>query len=170
MMLPFTDGLVRVGKGDYETALLSDRHYSRQKIGSPQFMPPGRTMVLRNSEGTVVFGWLWQDGRDDRQRGINCSIFRNESEKLSSHVILEAERAVVDEWGGQRLFTYIDPAKLHTVKRRGREMCPWPPGRCFQSAGWKRLTHKDGRPYRSTRGLWLFVKVRNFGFAELADA
>jgi hypothetical protein len=159
MLLPFTDSLVPIGKHDFESCQLADRHYSRQKIGSNQFMPPGRTLILRNHEGSIVFGWLSQDKRDDNQTGYNCSIFRNESSRLSSEVILEAERIVFDTWGPARLFTYIDPSKLSMRKRHGREYCPWPPGRCFREAGWKVRVHKDGTPHTSKGGLWLFVKM-----------
>lgn len=158
MLLPFTDGLVAVKKFDPESCFLADRHYSRQSVGSNQFMPPGRTLVLRNTEGTIVFGWLWQNERDDNQSGYNCSIFRNESCRLSSDVILEAERMVFARWGRNRLFTYIDPSKLSTRKRWSREYCPWPPGRCFREAGWKVRVHKDGSVHTSPAGLWLFVK------------
>jgi len=98
MLLPFTEGLTRVGKGYLKSCILADSHYSRQTPGANQFMPPGRTIVLRNSEGTAVFGWLWQDKRDDGQRGFNCSIFRNESIRQSSSIILEAEQFALDEW------------------------------------------------------------------------
>lgn len=128
MLLSFTDGLVRVKKFDLESCLLADRHYSRQKVGSNQFMPPGRTMVLRSAAGDVVFGWLWQNKRDDKQDGYNCSIFRNESTRLSSDIILEAEGMVTKEWGPSRGFTYVDPGSV----RHKRD-----PGRCFLRAGWR---------------------------------
>ena len=125
MLLKFNDELVRVGKFDVESCLLADRHYSRQKPGTNQFMPPGRTMVLRSAEGDVVFGWLWQKKRDDGQTGYNCSIFRNESQRQSSEIILEAEKRVVREWGRNRGFTYIRPEYVSPN-----------PGYCFKMAGW----------------------------------
>lgn len=156
MLLPFSDCLVRVGKLDVESAALAYRHYSRQTVGSPQFMPPGKTMVLRNNEGTIVFGWLHQEIRDDHQEGYNCSIFRNESGRLSSDVILEAERAVYGAWGRNRLFSYVDPSALRPAAHKYRK--PKIPGKCFFAAGWKVRIHKNGRPHVSTNGLWLFVK------------
>lgn len=97
-------------------------------------MPPGRTMILRSAEGDVVFGWLWQNKRDDGELGYNCSIFRNESERKSSEIILEAESLAVAEWGANRGFTYINPSRI-TNKRN--------PGYCFKCAEWKfvRVTH-----------------------------
>ena len=128
MLLKFSDDLVRVGKFDLESCLLADRHYSRQKIGTNQFMPPGKTIVLRSAKGDVVFGWLWQEKRDDGQAGYSCSIFRNESERLSSDIILEAESRAVAEWGENRGFTYINPDSISNKRN---------PGYCFKVAGWK---------------------------------
>ncbi len=54
MMLPFAD-VLRSTKWDQEARALADRHYSRQKVGARQFIPPGETIVLRNPEGTWLF-------------------------------------------------------------------------------------------------------------------
>lgn len=158
MMLAFTDGLVRVGKFDPESVMLADRHCSRQKIGTNQFMPPGQTIVLRNAEGTAVFGWLWQEKRDDNQSGYNCSIFRNESARLSSDIIAEAEAAAFSEWGPSRLFTYINPLALKPPAHKFRK--PKIAGKCFIAAGWKLRVRKNGKPHTSKSGLLLFVKPR----------
>src|SRR5690242_4973937 len=107
--------------------MLANRHYSRQTVGRNQFMPPGRTIVIRDAAGLTVFGWLWQQYRDDQEVGYNCSIFRNESLRLSSELILEAERIAFEKWGKDRLFTYVDPGQI-----RSRN-----PGYCFKCAGWE---------------------------------
>ena len=60
MLLPFTEDLVLTSAGDAEMALLADRHYSRRKRGSRQFLYAGRKLVIHNSEGTILFGWLWE--------------------------------------------------------------------------------------------------------------
>lgn len=128
MLLPFTEDLVLTSAGDAEMAVLADRHYSRRKRGSGQFLYAGRKLVIRNSEGTILFGWLWElEGmRMDQQRGYCCSIIRNESSRLSSDVILEAERIARQQWGPSRMFTYVNPAKIRSVN----------PGYCFKVAGW----------------------------------
>lgn len=77
-MLPFLD-LIPTHKYDAEMALFSDGHYSRQTPGSPQFMPPGETLVLRDASGLILFGWVKMSFRADGERGLYCSIFRNES-------------------------------------------------------------------------------------------
>lgn len=106
--------------------MFSDGHYSRQSPGSPQFMPPGETVVLRDAAGLILFGWLKQQYRDDREAGICCSILRNESARLSSEIILEAEEWAIARLGNQRFFTYVRPDKIKSVN----------PGYCFKMAGW----------------------------------
>jgi hypothetical protein len=134
--------LYKTTKFDSACAALADKHYSRQTHGSNQFMPPGRTLVLRDEAGSVVFGWLHQQKRDDGQAGYNCTIFRNESERLSSEIILEAEEIVRELWGPSRLFTYVDGKRV----RSGN------PGYCFKQAGWS-LCGKSQK-----RGKLLFEK------------
>lgn len=159
MLLAFDEGLSVTKRVDAECSQLADSHYSRQTPGHREFMPPGSTLVLRNNDGSVVFGWLKQQKRDDGQRGVNCSIFRNESARRASSVVLEAELAARRKWGSVRLFTYIDPLKTRAIMRHGKRVV----GFCFQAAGWKPLVHKDGRPHVSTNGLHLLVKLRNHG-------
>jgi hypothetical protein len=127
LRLAFDGRLIVVDKFDVESVILADQHYSRQKPGSNQFMPPGRTLVIRDAEGTLVFGWLSQQFRDDGESGYNCSIFRNVSGRLSSDAILECERIAFGLWGESRLFTYVDPVKVRSAN----------PGYCFKMAGWK---------------------------------
>ena len=127
MLLPFTEQLVVTNRFDSECAVLADRHYSRRTVGDRQFMPPGRTLVIRNHEGTLVFGWNWQfeEKRADGEFGYCCSIFRNKSGRKSSEVILECERVVVEHWGPNRMFTYVNPSHVSVN-----------PGYCFKAAGW----------------------------------
>jgi hypothetical protein len=55
------DYWVQVNKSDPVACALADRHYSRRKIGAPQFMPPGQTIVLLRADGFItgdaLFGW-----------------------------------------------------------------------------------------------------------------
>lgn len=147
---------VRVKKSDPLACALADRHYSRRKVGSPQFMPPGQTIVLLRADGLVagdaVFGW-W---RPDPSSGIpsmngldgwTCTIFRNESPVLSSELILDAEPAMTEfgyDIGPDALLTYVWDAKLRSVN----------PGYCFKMAGWHRCgKSKDGRKTLLHKGL-----------------
>jgi hypothetical protein len=166
VFLPLTDGLMKTNHFDGEMSVLADRHYSRRTIGARQFLYSGRKLVLRNAEGSVLFGWIWaqDDKRMDGQTGYNCAIFRNESPRKASDIILEAEREAFEKWGPARLYTYIDPNKTASVTalrnypkwgiRKGERIV----GFCYRKAGWKPVLHKDGRPRLSLKGQWLFVK------------
>ncbi len=100
MMLPLWDGLVQTSHFDAECSQLADRHYSRRTPGARQFLYSGRKLVLRDVDGLVVFGWIWPDEsmRMDGQKGYNCAIFRNESRRQSSQIILQAEAMAFDKW------------------------------------------------------------------------
>lgn len=120
-------------KFDETGCQLADRHYSRRKVGAPQFMPPGQTLVLIGVDGKAVFGW-WRphpasglramNGRD----GWTCSIFRNEGGLRSSDLILEAEALLATRYncGPDGLLTYVFDRKLRSSN----------PGCCFKKAGW----------------------------------
>ena len=141
--------------------LLADRHYSRRTVGARQFLYNGRKLVLRDAGGLVLFGWMYpqEEMRMDGMKGYNCAIFRNESQRPASEIILEAEQWAFEKWGPNRLYTYIDPCKLRTIKRRGIEFCRWPPGRCFREAGWKPLINKDGTLRTSKDGKHILIKL-----------
>ena len=146
MLLPFWDGLVATNPTDTECRMLADRHYSRRTVGARDFVGNGRKLVLRDTYGDVVFAWLWaaDEWRLEKQTGYNCTIFRNESKRLSSDIILEAEQAAFSYWGPNRVFTYVNGKKIRSTN----------PGYCFQKAGWI----KSGL---SKSGLVLLVKESN---------
>ena len=128
MFLPYTTHLIRTTHFDQECRLLADRHYSRRTIGATQFCYSGRKLVLRNTEGSVLFVWMNPDPtlRMDGQTGYNCALFRNESTRLSSDIILEAEQWAVEKWGRNRVYTYIDARHILSPN----------PGYCYKCAGW----------------------------------
>lgn len=99
--------------------------------------------MLRDEGGLVLFVWMWgqDDMRMDGQTGYNCSIFRNESCRRSSEIILEAECKATEKWGSNRFYTYVDPSKIKSTN----------PGYCFKVAGWKFVR-------KTTRGLHLLAK------------
>lgn len=121
-------------------ALLADRHYTRQTIGSPQFMPSGKTVVLVTETGDAVWGTSWQISADGTVMAVHawpnawvCSIFRNEGPYLSSELIREAMAATRAEWGdppSDGMVTFVDASKV----KHKRD-----PGRCFLKAGFKNV-------------------------------
>lgn len=166
MLLPFTDSLVKTTHFDGEMSMFADRHYSRRTPGARQFLYSGRKLVLRNTEGTVLFAWIWPDDdkRMDGQTGYNCAIFRNESERRAHAIILEAEEAAFAKWGPNRMYSYIDARKTRTIIalrnyrkwgiRRGERIV----GFAWRKAGWKPRLYKNGQPHLSKAGQWLFIK------------
>lgn len=128
----------RVTKFDARCAALADRHYSRRKVGSPQFMPPGETIVLY--QPGAVFGWWRPHPRSGIKQmngldGWTCTIFRNETALRSSALILEAE-AFIGDCGPDGLITYVFDARVRSAN----------PGACFKAAGWRRTGRSaDGR-------------------------
>lgn len=131
MILPFTSGLIQTNHFDPEMAALADRHYTRRKksIGKRQFATCTRRLILRDTAGQVLFIWTFPlDGkRWDDQTGYNCAVFRNESSRRSSEIILEAERFAVAKWGPNRAYTFVDGRKVKSSN----------PGWCFIAAGWR---------------------------------
>lgn len=138
--------LIRTTHFDQECRLLADRHYSRRTPGARQFLYSGRKLVLRDAAGLVVFAWMWPDDdkRMDGQTGYNNAIFRNESTRLSSDIILEAEQHAFANWGPNRLYTYVDPRKVASAN----------PGYCYKRAGWLYIrTTASGKHLLSKEGI-----------------
>ncbi len=109
---------------------IADRHYNRQKVGADQFVPPGRCLVLLQPRALWVTSWPFAEYVKHAWPGAwVCSLFRNEGDDLSSHLIVEAVRNTRWHWPQipeAGLVTFVDPGKT----RRKRD-----PGRCFIKAG-----------------------------------
>lgn len=117
-------------------ARIADRHYSRQTIGSPQFVGSGSDVVLlAPSEGEARALWVtkWQKfvRTEWWLHTWVCSLFRNEGAGLSSELITEAVAATRSAWGEppENGFTTFVSAEKTRHKRD--------PGRCFRKAGWR---------------------------------
>jgi hypothetical protein len=115
---------------------LADRHYNRQKIGAPQFVPPGRCLVLRTAAADALWVTAWPYAEYVQHEWAGAwinSTFRNENRaNLSSELIREAVAATRSQWPIPELgmVTFIDPDKV----RHKRD-----PGRCYLRAGFRRL-------------------------------
>lgn len=128
-------------RADPRALPLADRHYNRQSVGSPQFVPPGRCTVLLTdaADAPWVTSWPLAEYVAHAWRGawIN-SLFRNESSALSSALITAAVAATYARWPAVPdlgFVTFIDPTKV----RRKRD-----PGRCYLRAGWRRVGSTKG--------------------------
>ncbi len=128
-------------RADKKALPLADRHYNRQKIGSPQFVPPGRCIVLITPCQTALWVSSWPKAEYVKHAWAGAwinSLFRNEGRLLSSQLIREAVAVTKWIWGippRQGIITFVDSAKV----RHKRD-----PGRCYLKAGWNRMGQTKG--------------------------
>jgi hypothetical protein len=84
----------------------------------------------------ALFVWRRNRYRWDGQKGVECTIFRNEGPHLSSELIGDAVELARMKWLDERLFTYVDPKAIKSTD----------PGHCFKMAGWRKAgRNKSGR-------------------------
>jgi len=122
---------------------LFKRHYSHQNKARhgisrgnlARFAGPGEVMLLLTPACDALFVWRRERFRRDRQEGINCAVFRNEGERMSSLLIREGCRLAWQRWPGQRLFTFVNPRAIRSTN----------PGYCFKAAGWSPCGHTKKR-------------------------
>lgn len=110
-------------RADVKALPLADRHYNRQKIGSPQFVPPGRCFVLRSDCGRALWVSSWPFGEFVRHSWPGAwinSLFRSEGAGVASALIIEAVSLTRGVWQtpAQGMMTFVDPAHVPGVKRR----------------------------------------------------
>jgi hypothetical protein len=124
----------RIHKFDPRGAALADEHYSRRKVGSLQWMPPGETLNLLSGDGRALFGW-WRPHPASGLKAMNgldgwtCTIFRNTGNVRSSLLILRAElelRELDRGCGPDGMLTYVWDKRVVSAN----------PGYCFKMAGW----------------------------------
>lgn len=131
---------MQVTRNDKDARVLADRHYNRQKIGSPGFVPPGRCVVLLSlcKRAFWVTSWPFAEYVKHAWAGAwVCSAFRNEGAGLSSELILEAIAATRAIWEPPPLgmITFVDQTKV----KHKRD-----PGRCYLKAGFLRVGETKG--------------------------
>lgn len=125
---------------DPRAVRLADLHYSRQKHGTPQFVPPGRCVVLLTEEADALWVTSWPFAEWVKHRWAGawvCSLFRNESRHLSSDLIREAVAVTRWKWPVPPLgmVTFVDASKV----KHKRD-----PGRCYLKAGFRRVGWTKG--------------------------
>lgn len=138
-------------RADDDARVLADRHYNRQKPGTPQFVPPGRCLVLKTEchRAFWVTSWPFAEFTKHAWAGAwVCSAFRNEGAGLSSDLIRRAVAAtranwpVIPELG---MVTFVNPAKV----RQPRDKHGF--GYCYIRAGF--------RPCGETKGGLLALQL-----------
>ncbi len=136
--------------GDLNGFGLFTRHYSvtAPRLGrirwkakprkTTKFTGIGKSMpLLLLPDGDALFVWSritggWKDVQLEKHLQppfVYCQVFRNESSRKSSELLLEAEQLAVAEWGSLPGLSYVDASKVRSSN----------PGFCFLQAGWTRL-------------------------------
>jgi len=144
--------------GDRTCLEMYERHYSAYRYADgrkrTQFVGPGEKVVLRTAAGDAFF--VWRKFIDDcidhrtgeRQAGINCAAFRNESIHASSELIRQADSVADCLWPDCRHYTYVDPEEVRSHL----------PGACFIWAGWK-YVRRGRKRARTKSGLLILEKT-----------
>jgi len=121
---------------DPEAAVLADRHYSRRKVGSPQFVPPGRCLVLSAPFAYWVTSWPFAEYTRHAWAGAwICSAFRREGGDVpASAMVRDAVAATRARYGDpppMGMITFIDRSKVAPLHTRKGDV--W--GRTYRLAG-----------------------------------
>lgn len=135
-------------RADPRARLIADHHYNRQKIGTPQFVPPGRCLVLLTEKADALWVTSFpfpQFVKHEWAGAWVCSCFRNESTQLSSELIVDAVAAT--RWYGMHceswdcpmppelgFITFVDTSKVKSTN----------PGCCYKKAGWHHVGQTKG--------------------------
>lgn len=125
---------------------MADRHYSRQKVGSPQFVPPGRCLVLIRDDALWTTSWPFAEYvRHEWAGAWMNTMFRNEGGRRASDLILSAIAATRFIWDAPPLgmVTFVSPDAVPGTMVRGERIY----GHCYARAGFKHVGFTKG-------GLW----------------
>jgi hypothetical protein len=130
-----------VGPTDDRLRGLYMRHYRSAKATrrrgpcAPQQMRvvgPGEVWAGLTADCRAGWIWRWSRYRKDGQRGVECTLFRNEGTDIGHHrsacLVRGAMWFAWTKWPGKRLFTFVDPRKVRSTN----------PGSVFLRAGWQR--------------------------------
>lgn len=138
-------------RADPKAVVIADRHYNRQKVGAPQFVPPGRCFVLLSNCHRAVWVTSWPYSQYVRHAWPGAwvnSLFRSEEAGVASELILEAVSATLAFWPEPPdlgVVSFVDPKKVKPTKVRGKAIY----GFCYLKAGFKHVGFTKG-------GLWVW--------------
>lgn len=126
-------------RADPAAVSIADRHYNRQKIGTPQFVPPGRCICLLTGDNRALWVTSWPFAEYVKHAWPGAwvnSLFRNEGAGLSSELIRDAVSVTRYFWTTPPLgiVTFVDSSKIRSTN----------PGYCYLVAGFKRIGMTKG--------------------------
>lgn len=116
---------------DPAAARLADRHYNRQKIGSPQFAPTGSCCVFVTDCGRAF--WITSNPLAEWVKHAwagawVCSAFRSEGAGTASELIRDAVSATRAHYGDPPalgMVTFVDRDKVRPIRVHGRDVWGW---------------------------------------------
>lgn len=136
-------------RADPFCADIADRHYSRQTVGSQQFVPPGSCFVLKAETETGRAYWVtsWPFAEYTKHAWAGawiCSAFRNEGAGIASEMIRQAVAATRAHYGEPPdigMVTFVDRDKVKPfVTPKGKEIF----GQVFRQAGFQECGETKG--------------------------
>jgi hypothetical protein len=131
----------RSNRFDPRALPLADRHYNRRKVGSPQFVPPGRNIVLLTPNADALWVTSWPFAQYVRHAWPGAwvnSLFRNEGPERASVLIRDAvavSRFLLGEPPEIGLVSFVDAAKVRPNRT---------PGRVYLRAGFRLVGRTKG--------------------------
>lgn len=133
-------------RADPAARVLADRHYNRQKIGSPQFVPPGSCCVFLSDDEKAFWVTSYPKAEYVKHAWAGawvCSAFRSEGAGRASCLIKQAVAATKAFYGPPPvlgMITFINRSKVRPTMVHGRET--W--GFTYMKAGFKLVGETKG--------------------------
>lgn len=118
-------------RADPKARRLADRHYNRQKIGTPQFVPPGSCCVFVTDCLRAFWVTSYPIAAYVKHAWAGawvCSAFRSEGAGVASELIRQAVAATRAHYGEPPplgMVTFIDRRKVRPTKVRGKSVWGW---------------------------------------------
>lgn len=118
-------------RADPAAAAIADRHYNRNKIGSPQFVPPGRCAVFLTDDGRALWVTSWPFAEYVKHAWPGawmCSAFRSEGAGKASDLIVQAvaaTRNVYEDTPPLGMVTFVDRSKVRPTMVRSKPVWGW---------------------------------------------
>jgi hypothetical protein len=118
-------------RADPAARALADRHYNRQKPGTPQFVPPGSCCVFVTDCGRAFWVTSWPKAEYVKHAWAGawvCSAFRSEGAGVASELIRDAVAATRAFYGDPPalgMITFVDRSKVRPTIVRGVPTWGW---------------------------------------------
>lgn len=133
-------------RADQATREIADRHYNRQKIGTPQFVPPGSCCVLIGRDARAFWVTSAPIAAYVKHAWAGawvCSAFRNEGDERASTLIRNAIACSLFHYKTAPplgIVTFIDRDKVRPTIVRGVSIWGW----TYMKAGFKPVGETAG--------------------------